>query len=102
MELKIFVTISEDLSSSIGYNTFKSKVHIVVSMKPLNMSVCLSVCLSSYIFKGKMNQFFSITRWSNTVRVIKTNKDELRALGLGWSRPIVFDYFKIFKVKIDS
>lgn len=49
-----------------------------------------------------MNHFLSITRWSNTVRVIKTNIDELRDLGLGWSRPIVFDYFKIFKDKIDS
>lgn len=43
MELKIDVTISDDLSLSIGYNTFKSKVHIVVSLEPLNMSVCLSV-----------------------------------------------------------
>lgn len=48
MELKIDVTISEDLSSSIGNNTIKSKVHIVVSMKPLNMSVCLSVCRATF------------------------------------------------------
>lgn len=51
MELKIDVTISEDLSSSIGYNTIKSKVHIVVSMKPLNMSVCLSVCRATFFKK---------------------------------------------------
>lgn len=49
MELKIDVTISDDLSLSIGYNTFKSKVHIVVSMKPLNMSVCLSVCRATFL-----------------------------------------------------
>lgn len=49
MELKIDVTISDDLSLSIGYNTFKSKVHIVVSMKPLNMSVCLSVCRVTFL-----------------------------------------------------
>lgn len=48
MELKIDVTMSEDLSSSIGYNTIKSKVHIVVSTKPLNMSVCLSVCRATF------------------------------------------------------
>lgn len=49
MELKIDVTISDDLSLSIGYNTIKSKVHIVVSMKPLNMSVCLSVCRATFL-----------------------------------------------------
>lgn len=35
MELKIDVTISEDLSSSTDYNTVKSKVHIAVSIKSL-------------------------------------------------------------------
>lgn len=48
MELKIDVTISEDLFSSIGNNTIKSKRHIVVSMKPLNMYVCLSVCRATF------------------------------------------------------
>lgn len=51
MELKIVVTISEDLSSSIGYNTFKSKVH----MKPLNMSVCLSVCRVTFLKEKWIN-----------------------------------------------
>lgn len=40
MELKIDVTISEDLSSSTDYNTVKSKVHIAVSIiKPLNIFI---------------------------------------------------------------
>lgn len=55
MELKIDVTISDDLSLSIGYNTFKSKVHIVVSMKPLNMSVCLSVCRATFLKEKWIN-----------------------------------------------
>lgn len=49
MELKIDVTISDDLSLSISYNTFKSKVHIVVSLEPLNMSVCLSVYRATFL-----------------------------------------------------
>lgn len=55
MELKIDVTISDDLSLSIGYNTFKSKVHIVVNMKPLNMSVCLSVCRVTFLKEKWIN-----------------------------------------------
>lgn len=35
IELKLDVTISEDLSSSTDYNTVKSKVHIAVSIKSL-------------------------------------------------------------------
>lgn len=49
MELKIDVTISEDLSSSIGYNTIKSKVHIVLtefySMIPGSLVVIHSISL---------------------------------------------------------
>lgn len=55
MELKIDVTISEDLFSSIGNNTIKSKRHIVVSMKPLNMSVCLSVCRVTFLKEKWIN-----------------------------------------------
>lgn len=55
MELKIDVTISDDLSLSIGYNTFKSKVHIVVSMKPYNMSGCLSVCRATFLKEKWIN-----------------------------------------------
>lgn len=55
MELKIVVTISEDLSLSTGYNTFKSKVHIVVSLEPLNMSVCLSVCRVTFLKEKWIN-----------------------------------------------
>lgn len=58
MELKIDVTISEDLFSSIGNNTIKSKRHIVVSMKPLNMYVCLSVCLSVELHFLRNNESF--------------------------------------------
>lgn len=49
MELKIAVTISEDLSSSIGYNTINSKVHIVLtefySMIPGSLVVIHSISL---------------------------------------------------------
>lgn len=45
MEFKIDVTISEDLSSSTGYNTVKSKVHIAVSIKRYKY---ISVCLPTF------------------------------------------------------
>lgn len=62
MELKIDVTISEDLSSSTAYSTVKSKVHIAVSINPLNTSICpftyISIYLSiySYIYIFTVNK----------------------------------------------
>lgn len=71
MELKIDVTISEDLSSSIGYNTFKSKVHIVVNMKPLNMFVCLSVCRATFLRKNE-----SIFEYYEMIKYGKGNQNQ--------------------------
>lgn len=49
MILKIDVSISEDLSSSTGYSTVESKVHIAVSINPLNIYIYLSIYLFIYL-----------------------------------------------------